>query len=98
EGFEGDGRALRGVHCTWRGEKIRIRARNVVLAAGALATPLLLLASGLGDGLPWVGRGLMRHAIDLYVLRNAEPVRSDADAKAVALNDFYWADGVKLGT
>ena len=43
----------------------------VVLAAGALATPVLLLNSrsgdwprGLANGSDWVGRNLMRHLLD----------------------------------
>lgn len=37
--------AVKAVHCRWRGRSWRLRGRVVVLAAGALATPGLLLNS-----------------------------------------------------
>ncbi|MBI3367019.1 MAG: GMC family oxidoreductase N-terminal domain-containing protein, partial [Burkholderiales bacterium] len=64
------GRAANGVRVAWRGQEHVLRARLVVLAAGALQTPLILLRSGesgtqgLGNGGDQVGRNLMRHFID----------------------------------
>ena len=46
---------------TWReGRPVEIEAKCVVLAAGCLATPLLLLKSGVGDA-RWVGKELQLH-------------------------------------
>lgn len=60
----GDGAA--GVH------PLRVEARAVVLAAGAVFTPLLLKASGLA--LPWTGRNLRIHPSARVVARFAEVV------------------------
>ncbi len=43
------------------GREIRINARRVVVAAGALHTPVLLLKSGLRH--PWIGRNLFLHPV-----------------------------------
>lgn len=43
------------------GRRLRVRARAVVLAGGALATPLLLLKQGLGNASGQVGRNLALH-------------------------------------
>jgi choline dehydrogenase len=72
--FEG-GRAV-GVEGVQRGRPFRVRAGEVVLCAGAIATPQLLLLSGLGPAdalrnlgvevladLPGVGQNLRDHAI-----------------------------------
>jgi choline dehydrogenase-like flavoprotein len=76
------------------GQRGRLTARCFVLAAGALATPHLLLASGLaavnpaGDA---VGRYLTRHrnAVVLGVfLRRPNP--EGAFDKQVAIHDFYF--------
>src|SRR5690349_20481461 len=68
-------RAVTGVVCRRDGEEVTVRARSIVLAAGALETPRLLLRSasadwprGLANGSGLVGRNLMRHYIDLYVV------------------------------
>ncbi len=77
-----DGEAT-GVEVLDRGEKRIIRAaREVILSAGALASPQLLMLSGIGDGgqlrdlglpvvvdLPGVGQNLQDHWAVPYVLR-----------------------------
>ena len=83
----------------------RLRARHVILAAGALATPPLLLASGLeawspaGDA---VGRFLTRHFNRIvFGLFPARPDRGHRFVKQVAITDFYfghrWTGPGKLG-
>lgn len=51
------------VRDTWTGETEELRARVVVLAAGAIESPRLWLNSGLPHN-PWVGRGLVNHYFD----------------------------------
>jgi len=105
---EADHARATGVVCSWRGRNITLRGKQIVLAAGALQTPNLLLRSrsprwpnGLANGSDMVGRNLMRHCIDLYLI---EPNRVDRGSnfdnrfKELAFNDFYCADGVKLGS
>lgn len=97
---------VNGVVCRREGRSFTLRARTVVLAAGALHTPRLLLAStcaewprGLANGSGLVGRNLMRHYIDLYVIRPKTPPGHQAAWKEIAFNDFYHeADGSKLGS
>lgn len=102
-----DGRQATGVRCAWAGREIDLRAHIVVLAAGALQSPLILLRSrdrhghaGLGNTSGLVGRHLMRHLIDLYLVRPADTGNGSFDnrRKEIACNDFYATDGDKLGT
>ena len=91
-----DGSRVRAVECVDRitGERSQLTASTFVLAAGALATPNLLLASQLAERNPAgrsVGRYLMRHrnAIVLGVYaRQPNPER--AFDKQVAIHDFYF--------
>ncbi len=95
--LEAEGGRVRAVHCVEResGRRLVLRGRRVVLAAGALATPHLLLASGLERANPAgdaVGRHLMRHwnAIVFGVFpRPTDPVGEFH--KQLGLHDFYFA-------
>ena len=78
------------------GERLRFDADRFVVAAGALATPQLLLASGLHHRSPAgyaVGRYLMRHCNGI-VLGGAPPTAGDPDdfRKEVGIHDFYFGD------
>lgn len=97
--------SVTGVVCRHQGKEITLRGKTVVLAAGALATPLLLLQSatdiwpnGIGNGSGLVGKNLMRHFIDIYAVlpktRNDHP----GNLKELAFNDFYVKEGEKFGT
>ena len=86
------------------GERGRVCADRVILAAGALATPHLLLASGLvrinpaGDA---VGRYLMRHRnAVVFGVYGQPPNPERAFDKQIAIHDFYCAvdDGDPRGT
>jgi choline dehydrogenase-like flavoprotein len=90
------GRRIVAVDCLDRRsrEPVRYRARSVALAAGALATPQLILASGLaelstaGDA---VGRYLMRHCNAVVMgafLRQPAPNREFH--KQVGIHDYYF--------
>jgi len=103
--LEADKSAVQRVHCSWRGTELSIRARIVVLAAGALMTPVLLLNSsspawpnGLANSSGMVGRNLMFHASDFILVRPRRALSAVGPKKALALNDFYVSDGRKLGT
>ncbi len=94
--LESEGRRVTGVVCRHGGEVVTLRGRLVVLAAGALHTPGILLASrsaewpsGLANGSGLVGRNLMRHFVDLYVLRSGLKKGLNASWKELAFNDFY---------
>jgi choline dehydrogenase-like flavoprotein len=66
-----DGRAV-GVEARAGGHRLRVRARAVVAAAGAIETPALLLRSGLGGQ---VGRHLRLHPGTAAMGAFDEPVR-----------------------
>ena len=99
DGGGGAGEArVRRLH-VWRkdtGEAAVIEAERFVLAAGALGTPHLILASGLGELSPAraaVGRYLMRH--DNAMLFGFFPSRPDPDHrfhKQIAIHDWYFGD------
>jgi choline dehydrogenase-like flavoprotein len=91
------GRAV-GVECVERstGRRSTVYADRVVLAAGALASPHLLLASGaerLNPGGHTVGRFLMRHCnAFVYGVFLAPPNPDGTHHKQVAIQDFYFGD------
>jgi choline dehydrogenase-like flavoprotein len=90
------GRRITGVDCVnvHTGERSCHSARNVIVAAGALATPQLLLASGAATWHPagqLIGRMLMRHcnAIVFGVFaRELDPAREFH--KQLGINDLYF--------
>jgi choline dehydrogenase-like flavoprotein len=83
------------------GRTRRVSADSVVLAAGALATPHLLLASGLDEASPArpaIGRYLMRHANAMvfgFYPRRPDPER--VFHKQLAIHDWYFGDRAGAG-
>jgi choline dehydrogenase-like flavoprotein len=84
---------------------MRLRGNIIVLAAGALRSPCILLNSasaswpqGLANESGLVGRNLMRHYTDLYLLSLARKGQRPTPAKELALNDFFHRHGEKFGT
>jgi len=79
------------------GTALTIKARHVVLAAGALATPHLLLASGLDRANPagaLVGRHLMRHVNGIvFGVFPRLPGPTDEFHKQVGFFDYYYGCG-----
>jgi choline dehydrogenase-like flavoprotein len=103
--LEADARRVQRVICQHRGDMLSLQAKVVVLAAGALATPALLLGSrsgdwprGLANGSDMVGRNLMRHVMDWIEVWPERGVRIEAENKEIGFNDFYFVDGHKCGT
>lgn len=95
---EAEGGRVRRLHA-WsrdRGEAVTIEADRFVLAAGALGTPHLVLASRLDELSPAraaIGRYLMRH--DNAMLFGLFPRRPDPERrfhKQLALHDWYFGD------
>ena len=103
--LDADRTQVRQVICENRSGMLALKAKVVVLAAGALATPVLLLNSrsgdwprGLANGSDWVGRNLMRHLIDLIEIWPQPDCKITAENKEIGLNDFYFWEGQKYGT
>lgn len=103
--LDADRTGVRQVICEHRSSTLALKATVVVLAAGALATPVLLLNSRSGDwprgvanGSDWVGRNLMRHLLDTIEVWPQQDGRITAANKEIGLNDFYFWEGQKYGT
>ena len=103
--LEADRTQVRQVICEHRGGMLALKATVVVLAAGALVTPVLLLNSrsgewprGLANGSDWVGRNLMRHLLDVIEIWPQPGHKTTAANKEIGLNDFYFWEGQKYGT
>ncbi|MDA4110874.1 GMC oxidoreductase [Mycolicibacterium holsaticum] len=104
-GLDADRTEVRRVICEHRSGRLELTAKVVVLAAGALATPVLLLDSrsgdwpnGLANGSDMVGRNLMRHMLDPIEIWPQPDVTTTAANKEIGLNDFYFFQGHKYGT
>ncbi len=103
--LEADRTRVRQVICQRGSDMLALQAKVVVLAAGALVTPVLLLSSrsgdwprGLANGSDWVGRNLMRHLLDPIEIWPHSGHKTVAANKEIGLNDFYFCEGQKYGT
>jgi len=103
--LEADRTRVRQVICQHRSDMLALKAKVVVLAAGALVTPVLLLNSrsgqwprGLANGSDLVGRNLMRHLLDPIEIWPHPGHKTIAANKEIGLNDFYLWEGQKYGT
>ncbi|WP_407278401.1 GMC family oxidoreductase [Aromatoleum evansii] len=101
---EADRERVTGLVCRRAGRQFRVSGRIVVIAAGALSTPALLLQSrsdswpnGVGNGSGLVGKNLMRHFIDLYAVFSRTKPECSGNTKEFGFNDLYVTDGIKLG-
>ena len=104
-GLDADRTQVRQVVCESPFGPLHLKAKVVVLAAGALVTPVVLLNSrsadwpnGLANGSDLVGRNLMRHLVDLVEIWPQRGYRTTAPNKEIGLNDFYFWEGQKYGT
>jgi choline dehydrogenase-like flavoprotein len=94
-----EGSRIVGVECVDRvtGERGRLRASNVILAAGVLATPHLVLASKLAEVSPassTVGRYLTRHYNTcVFGVFRRRPNPDHVFDKQIAILDFYDRGG-----
>lgn len=87
------------------GDERSVRARMVVLAAGAYRSPALLLQStspswptGLANRTDQVGRHLMFHVNEWFAVWPKRRAAQDGPRKTIGLRDFYTRDGVRLGS
>ena len=103
--LEADRTQVRQVICEHRSGMLALNAKVVILAAGALVTPILLLNSrsgewprGLANGSDWVGRNLMRHLLDWIEVWPHRGCNITAENKEIGFNDFYFWEGQKYGT
>lgn len=103
--LDADRTHVRQIICESRTGIVTLKAKVVILAAGALVTPVLLLnsksadwPSGLANRSDWVGRNLMRHLVDLIEVWPERNSKFTSPNKEIGLNDFYFWEGEKYGT
>lgn len=92
------------IEATRQGQRMTLRARHFALAAGALSSPQILRASqseawphGCGNQNDLLGRNLMFHLNEMFVLWPPSSGRSNSPSKSVGLRDFYTLQGHRLG-
>lgn len=102
--LEADRSSVRRVHFRRDGREQTLSARVVVLACGALMSPILLLNSkselwpqGLANGSGLVGRNLMVHSGDMIAVRSSKAAPASGFNKSLSVSDLYFAEGRKLG-
>ena len=103
--LEADRSRVQQVICQHHSDMLALKAKVVVLAAGALVTPVLLLNSrsgdwprGLANGSDMIGRNLMRHLLDPVEVWPRSGQKTAAANKEIGFNDFYLWEGQKYGT
>jgi len=103
--LEADASSVQQVICHRNARTLRLRARKIVLAAGALHSPSLLLRSsnehwpqGLANQNDMVGRNLMFHISDFLALWPRGKYSSEGPRKVLSMKDFYRLDGDRLGS
>jgi choline dehydrogenase-like flavoprotein len=103
--LEADAAEVRCIHAVHRGVEVQIRAKIVVLAAGAFHSPQILLRSrnsfwpnGVGNDSDQVGRNLMFHTSDLYAVWSPRRLnRQGRQRKSISVRDFYVLNARRLG-
>ena len=101
-----DGSKATGVEVESGGERFTVQGEEIVLSAGAIASPQLLMLSGVGPvdhlrgmgirvvhDLPGVGKNLRDHQLVLVQWRVKERVQLDPNAPRVQVGLRYTASG-----
>ncbi len=100
--FETSGR-ISNLRVRVDGREHMLSATTIVLAAGALHSPRLLLGSqavhreGCANSSGWVGRGLMFHLNELIAIWPKRGNPSAGATRCMSLRDFYTYRGNRLG-
>jgi choline dehydrogenase-like flavoprotein len=105
QALEADKESVRVVKALHLGRELELHARIVVLSAGALHTPQILLRSrnefwprGLANSSDQVGRNLMFHTSDIFALWAPRRLARQArQRKSISVRDFYVYKGQRLG-
>ncbi|PYG29514.1 GMC oxidoreductase [Pelagimonas varians] len=103
--LEEKGGDIIAVHATIKGQQEVLSAKRYVLAGGALGSAKLMLASankahpnGLANGSGQVGRNLMFHVDERFVLWPKRGTVDSGATKAISLRDLYLQNGNRFGT
>jgi choline dehydrogenase-like flavoprotein len=103
--LEADKNRVRAIKALHLGRDLTLHARVVVLSAGALHTPQVLLRSrnyfwpnGLANSSDQVGRNLMFHSNEIFALWAPRRLSRQArQHKSISVRDFYLHNGRRLG-
>jgi choline dehydrogenase-like flavoprotein len=79
---------------TATGRRVRVRAKTVVLAGGAIPTPLLMLRQGLGNSSGEVGKNLSVHPSTGFAARAPEAMNGAAHVPQGYAVDQFLRDGI----
>jgi len=89
----------KGEPSTWEAGDYEIDAKVVVVCAGAVNSPALLLRSGFGRRLPRLGRGFTSHPAFIMVAEHERPItNSVGHPKSFYLDQFAESDHFLLET
>lgn len=94
---------ITAVRVSAEGREFQLQADVVVLAAGALNSPNLLLrstgshAAGCANSSGWVGRGLMFHLSEMVALWPRRGSPAVGATRTLSFRDLYAHDGKRLG-
>ncbi len=92
------------VECNIDNKTLNITGKVIVLAAGALFTPALLMRSssdvwpnGLANSSGMVGKNLMFHASDIFTIQPKWRVGKYYSSRQISSNQFYFVGNMKCG-
>ena len=89
----------KGEPSTWEAGDYQIDAKVVVVCAGAVNSPALLLRSGFGRGLPRLGHGFTCHPAFIMVAEHSKPITNFVGhPKSFYLDQFAESDHFLLET
>ncbi|HEX6589206.1 MAG TPA: GMC family oxidoreductase [Longimicrobiales bacterium] len=88
----------KGAPSEWAPGDYTIRAGLVVLSAGAVGTPALLLRSGFGRALPRLGAGFTCHPAHILVAEHEQPITNDVGHPKSFFVDRAAQEGYVLET
>ncbi|WP_299609901.1 GMC oxidoreductase [uncultured Tateyamaria sp.] len=99
-----DGAQVTGLRVNCNGEEATLQGTRYALCAGSLGSARLMLASqshsagGCANSSDWVGRGLMFHVDEVFVLwPKTRSAKTGPFGKAISLRDLYTAPGKRFG-
>jgi choline dehydrogenase-like flavoprotein len=99
--LEARDREISAIHIRYDGTIHRLAAKRVILAAGALGSAHLMLASdpkGLANSSGLVGRNLMFHLNEMFALWPKAKISGSEASKTISLRDLYHQTGQRFGT
>lgn len=92
-----EGGKVTGVEALREGKVITLSAPRVILAAGALSSPRLLMESGIADRSGLMGRNLMFHLNEIFATWPRRADSFDKPSKSIGFRDLYHIEGQRLG-